>query len=729
MSFLNPIMLGGLLAIGIPILIHLLNRRRFQKVVWAAMRFLQVSVEKNKRRMEIEDLILLALRCLLVALIALALARPTVRDAVSSFLGGGKTVGVVMIDNSMSMGVSDGTATRFTKAKQAAEQAIDSLPSGSAVAVWLVSDMVRDSIPEPTYDLNLARKAIREATLTDRGTDLTGALDRAVEMLRTRIGSRREIYLFTDGQRVGWRGLLEAKARLERAKDEVRVHMVLVNEKDTRNLSVRDLRLANGLAPVGQPLRFEIKVQNHGSQPLRDVRVTLNVDQDPASDEFTLATLGPGESKGIALFAKLRTDGIHAVHANVGEDRLPSDNRRTLAVRALKQLKVLLVEGQGGDEANSRETFFLRHAFNPVPAEQIANYFIKLQTVPASELTTVSLDDFDVLVMANVARFSEKLVPSLLAYVRRGGGLLFFPGDRTDAAFYNEQWVNKQSFLPAALGPLRGQAEGSDQFFSYQSKDFSHPISLLWNDPAAGTLASARIFRHFILLPSTAETNRTSAGRVGEGGIPQVVVAFADSSPAIMERSFGMGRVVEFCTTADTRWNDLAVRPAFIPLLHRILGAVVSRQDEGLNLRVGAKFARRVTSDLLGKEAAFTRPGVAEGTRDLRRIEMIQETPSLVYEKTDLAGLYTVQVADPPFELAFAAHTEADESNLEELSVEQVQAIRSVAEVYNWTPQFSLRQMVERQRSGVEFWTAVLTAALALALCECFLAQWFSRSR
>ncbi|MBI1842801.1 MAG: BatA domain-containing protein, partial [Verrucomicrobia bacterium] len=76
MSFLNPIMLAGLSAIAIPILIHLLNRRKFQKVVWAAMRFLQLSVEKNQRRMEIEDMILLVLRCLLVALIALALARP-----------------------------------------------------------------------------------------------------------------------------------------------------------------------------------------------------------------------------------------------------------------------------------------------------------------------------------------------------------------------------------------------------------------------------------------------------------------------------------------------------------------------------------------------------------------------------------------------------------------------------------------------------------------------------
>ncbi len=78
MSFLNPIMLAGIAAVAVPIIIHLLNRRKFQKVIWAAMRFIQTSVEQNQRRLRLEDMILLALRCLLLALLALALARPAI---------------------------------------------------------------------------------------------------------------------------------------------------------------------------------------------------------------------------------------------------------------------------------------------------------------------------------------------------------------------------------------------------------------------------------------------------------------------------------------------------------------------------------------------------------------------------------------------------------------------------------------------------------------------------
>src|SRR5437867_10171524 len=119
MSFLNPIMLVGLLAVSVPIIIHLLNRRKFQKVVWAAMRFLQASVEQNQRRMKIEDLILLVVRCLLLVLLALALARPAILSNTADRFGQSKVTAIIIVDNSYSMGVSDGTQTRFDKARSA----------------------------------------------------------------------------------------------------------------------------------------------------------------------------------------------------------------------------------------------------------------------------------------------------------------------------------------------------------------------------------------------------------------------------------------------------------------------------------------------------------------------------------------------------------------------------------------------------------------------------------
>src|SRR5436190_23605341 len=106
--FLNLPMLLGLLAISIPIIIHLLNRRRFQKVQWAAMRFVRISVEQNQRRILVEDLLLLILRCVLVALLALALARPVLRAATTGVFGPASVTAVILLDNSYSMSANDG---------------------------------------------------------------------------------------------------------------------------------------------------------------------------------------------------------------------------------------------------------------------------------------------------------------------------------------------------------------------------------------------------------------------------------------------------------------------------------------------------------------------------------------------------------------------------------------------------------------------------------------------
>jgi hypothetical protein len=312
MSFLNPIMLAGLAAISVPIIIHLLNRRRFQKVVWAAMRFIQISVEKNQKRMRIEDMILLALRCLLLALLALALARPAILSNATDVFGQSRVTGVIVLDNSRSMGMSDGTATRFEKAKKSAESALDSMPAGSATAVLFASDVVQGAIPEPTFDLNLARKVIREAPLTDRATDVFPAIEKALDTLKGRLALRKEIYLITDGAANGWGQLAEIQRMLERSKTEVKTHVILVNEHEEKNLGVSELRLASGLSPANQPLRFETRVTNYGKEEARDTRVSLSVDGEPPVDEFTVRSIPPGASRSISLFAKLRSAGFGA---------------------------------------------------------------------------------------------------------------------------------------------------------------------------------------------------------------------------------------------------------------------------------------------------------------------------------------------------------------------------------------------------------------------------------
>ena len=140
-----------------------------------------------------------------------------------------------------------------------------------------------------------------------------------------------------------------------------------MNEHEEANLGVSELRLASGLSAVKQALRFEARVSNYGKEEARNVRLNLSVDSETPSDEFTIDSLPAGATRGVTLFAKLREPGFHSVTARIPEDRLTADDRRTVAVRAIQEVKVLLVDGDPGNEPRDSEVFFLRNALVPVP--------------------------------------------------------------------------------------------------------------------------------------------------------------------------------------------------------------------------------------------------------------------------------------------------------------------------------------------------------------------------
>src|SRR4051812_3949437 len=560
--FLNPLMLAGLSAVSIPIIIHLLNRRKFERVVWAAMRFVRLSVEKNQRRIKVEDMLLLMLRCLLLALLALALARPVLRAAVGA-LGFSKVTAVIVLDNSYSMTQTDGVEPKFEAAKRAAEEVIKTMPTGSSVAVLLCSDVVNKLIPEPTYDLTLASEQIKEAPVFDRGTNLLSGIQSAMEILNGRPELRKEIYVITDGQGGGWGRMEEIRRVLEDNHREVRAHLLFVGRPEEKNLGIAALKLDGGVVAVNVPVRLNVRVQNFGKGEANDVNVSIAVDGEPPMDQTTIASIPGGESRSVSLFARMKVDGFHTVTAKIDGDHLPADDWRTVALRAVKEVKVLLIDGDPGREARESETFFLRNALRPVPRAQWDDYFVKLTVKTPTELEATRFEDFDAVMSANVTDFSGSALGQLVNYVKGGGGLVVFLGDNINVNFYNEQLLKKYRLLPAAIGIGRGDAKAQEQWFSLAEKGYDHPIVSIWKDPNAGSLAAVRFFRAFDLVEAKAEEPQINAdGRRSEQKMAEarVVLRFADQRPAMMEKDEGLGRVVLFASTADTEWNDLGAR-------------------------------------------------------------------------------------------------------------------------------------------------------------------------
>jgi len=697
----------------------MLMRRQVKHIKWAAMRFLEIVIQRNERRLRIEDLLLLILRCLLLALLALALARPAFRAAGMGFGGGTRTV-VIALDNSYSMGLTDGGSSRFDNGRTAAEQIVDALPLGSSVALLLFSDVARPVIAEPATDLNLVRKMIWESTLTDRGSNVHPALRQALDILKRHNADRGQIFLITDAQANAWKEL--AAMRKEVTDAGAHVGIVVPGPGEQPNLGVSAMSLGSAMVPVGGAARFSIEATNYGKEAAHNVTVGLSIDGEPPSDQAVIEEIPPGESRRVSLFGKAATAGYHAFGAQLPPDHLAADDKRTIVVRAVEEVRVLLVAGQMGATPQEGDAFFLERALAPVAAEDRDHFFIKPRVVAAEELSGLKLADFDAIALLNVPRLEPATVIELEKYVREGGGLMIFPGELADASFYNDTLGKSLGMLPATMGVAWGETGGKGKARSLQGPAYTHPIVSIWQDPAAGTLTTARFYKGIPLEPLASDNK--------EAGEAVTVLNYADATPAIVERTWGSGRVIEFSSSANAAWNDLPAHPAFVPLMQRTLGRLVMRRDEGLNIPVGGAFVYPARPEWLYKEMAVARPGASPGAEVKSKVGLIEGAPVLRYEDTDHAGVYDVTIdTQPQAKMRFATQVNPEESKLDPLPDMELKTLGPQAQVIHWEPGSNMLRALGWDGNGQEFWTVFAVLALAVGCCETFLAGRFSASK
>jgi hypothetical protein len=213
-------------------------------------------------------------------------------------------------------------------------------------------------------------------------------------------------------------------------------------------------------------------------------------------------------------------------------------------------------------------------------------------------------------------------------------------------------------------------------------------------------------------------------------GSSRVVVRYSNGLPAIMERPWGLGRVILFSSGADTAWNDLPARAkVFVPLMNRVLGSLLSRQDDTMNVPVGRKFILRLPSDFLGKDTLISRMGGEKAAPDARRVEMLGNSPALVYDKTDVAAAYSVQIVGEATSFRFATQADPTESRIEPVSQEQLKAIANAAAVVRWKQGTAVGEAMKKERIGTELWLPIALAVLALATAETLMAHWFSKTK
>ena len=621
MFFAFPWMLLGLTALAVPVIVHLLNRRRFDVIDWGAMRFLQIS-KVTRRRLFLEELLLMLLRMGLIALLPLAFAGLVTNFDWLSWVEPKPNRDIVLVfDGSSSMNYTGGGKTPQDAAKEWAGEFIKRLSPGDAVAVFQARQQVVPVVAEPSVDLgrNVPR-AISEMKRPGGGCDLPAAVQSALALLGKSTRSARDVIVLSDGQKFGWSdpGALQRWEQLARqvgagkpqgaAAAPPRLWVVNVDPKrdpDPPNWSLPPLRVNRPVVPVGREVTFRTDLEIRGKTAYTEP-YSLGVEVD---GEFVRRLKAPPPSalvKGklpLSFTYSFKTEGSHLVSlvmepdapGAVSRDTLPDDNRQDFAVEVTKALPVLIVDGDPDPAAKTRGAFSLRDALSP-----------ERDTTPAVKAKVVSVRDFDaaaldpgadadrprVLILSNVAGLTEAQQKALEQYVADGGGVLATLGNRVDKDEYNRfLYRGGRGWLPARLTEAEGDEAKPKDAARPATVSATHPaLDLFRNDPLGG-LADAR-------FPHWWKTDLSDQDAVGER--VATLKSPTASYPFLVERRYKAGRVLLCTVPLDGSWGtNLPDLPAFVPLAHELVYYLAGARSAEFNLQPGQPLRYRLGSNAL----------------------------------------------------------------------------------------------------------------------------------
>lgn len=707
MSFLNAILLSGAAAFLVPLIIHLLNRRRVAPVPWAAMHLLQAAVANRRRNLNWEQWLLLLLRLLIPILLALALARP-VMTAMRVF-GGGKSSVVVVLDDSHSMMQAEAGVSAAQKARNDLGRILKSLPKGSEVQVLRTSDPSKPLLSAPTAAIEIVEQAIENQPSLSGPPRLQDALGAAAAILARSPPGNRELLLVSDFAQSDWGnaargGSLPALQTLGKLPQPSQVTLYPVRVAQGENLSVVAAELSAEVAAAGQPVGLKVRINNSSSRNWQDVPISLEV--DGARLRTSRINLAANSEASLTFTHQFDRLGDHSMGARIEGDEFTLDNARHAVVLVRSPIRVLLVDGNPSKAALQGAADFLRLALSP---HRSAGSDLKdlIEITPLeNRIRENDLKGCEVVILADVDRMQGSM-PSLEAFVRKGGGLLVFAGPKADPTWYGRDFHNKaRGLYPANVLGLR-RADSDARPARIAKETLTHPALLYFNESRAGRLQDAE-FQNWWELAST------------EGTLP--ILQLDNGNALMVERPYEKGKVIAVASSANTAWSSLALQPFYVPLMQRLVAHLANQAWDQRGGVVGETLSLRLPDGSAVEQAEFTTPSGKTLTLKPRKLK---EQSLLDLPILSEPGIHRLALGAE--QKWIACNLDPRESNHGLLDQGALEALakQNQAQIAN-SPE-SWERLDRGRRHGSELWQPALMALLILLFAEVLLQQRIAR--
>lgn len=702
-------MLLGLAGVAVPLVLHLLARARYRSVDWGAMMFLTGSQAHRRQSSRLKQWLLLGLRMAILAMLALALARPVVSGSLRHLAPGGHVDTVVILDTSGSTAVEENSSLRFDLIRRAAISIISQLQRGDRVSLVAAGSW---QTPEKLAgDLEQVAQTAATLSPSDGIADLASALNQAALLLEEGKSLNREIYIVCDRQAINWAQIdphfaAGWRKRWSGTSPAPRIVVIPVGGEERGNLSVESFTAQNLPAIARQPVELEIRLKNNTRDALADVPLRITEgNKELFSSTLTLAAQARTTVRTTVTFD---SPGCHVLKAQTKSAVMPADASRELSVLIVPPLPVLVISGDEREGFFRKESDFLRLALMPWSASgEQGSDPANVTVVTSARWLTPDAGKWPVVVLANIASLSDAQAREVEQYVYSGGGLILTVGNLVQSGEYNRQLFREGSgILPAKLGD--SMTTSATTTMGLLGIDISHPIFRFLRgrpDP----VPNITIGRHMPIDWMCSDTRQLMTLTTGEA--------------LLLERPVGRGKVLLFTSTIDSDWNTLPVSGLYLPMMQSMVRYLSASRLPQLNVRQGEPIVLNVEDLAEEKRPTIRRP---DGKSEEMELQTSAITSELRYANTQRTGRYTLKlkVGQGDRRFTFVVQRPPEEGDLTSFTPAQMEQWRHILGFDVLDAQGEqLASAVGQGRQGRELWQPLLLAAIAL----CCMELWFSR--
>ena len=727
MSFATPALLGFLALGVIPIIIYLINRQRYRRRPWAAMEFLLRAMKRHRRRLRLENFLLLLLRTLAILLFVFAMARPTLTTDALPVLGRQVRQEGVIIDASGSTAARKTSRTTLEQAREQVRHLLLGLEPGDRSAL-LVGGLPPGETP-----------AVRAEMTGEAGpAEIMGDLEQLVSgwlsfepevsiseaaTLAAAEGGSWTFHLFSDLQREDWLSgdgteipaISEALKRLEAVGAELVLHPV--GPERPRNVTLTSLRPSTGLISADVPISFQALIENRGIEMVPGIEVEFLIDGEVQGSRRI--TVEGGDARTISFPHIFRMPGVARVEVRLRSDDLDRDDARWFAAEVLEAVDVLVIDGGWDPIGESSESDWLIAALgtDEVSPTGVRLSPYRVEVVPEDRFLSADLQTPRVIILADISTMGEAQSEKIEEFLQRGGGVFVFTGARMNNESWRQNaWRDGEGWFPWEPGPAIVDPR-RQIFYHWQIDSPEHPVlQYLSGFPEAG------------LGDVAVHGFRRPLSKIPDADVLMSLDDF-EATPVLVQKSHGQGVVLVLGTGADREWSNFPITPAYVCFLHEALPWLTMHDGGGRNLALGQPWTRKISSEEYAPRINLLTPEGGSVPLALREAED-RLSFDLVVPGRWRPGVYELRFEQDTGETrsdAFAVNARASEGALVFVDPEEVASMYPTVKHLDDDAAGG-----DEESSGVargDLWYPAFLMVLVLLIVESGLARFFGRAR